>query len=745
MNFWQELRRRRVYRMAGLYIVGAWVVIQVAEVSFEAWGLPDTALRYLFIAAVLCFPIAVIFSWFYDITPKGIIRTEPAGATEKVELKLKRADYGVLAALLAVGLAILFGSVGKIQQEIESAPVAEPETTTARRENSIAVLPFANLDPNPDTDYFSDGITEEIGQRLSMLGKLHVLGTVSSFAFRNSQEGPASIIEKLGVRYLLRGSVRRDNDYVRITANLLDEQGFQVWSQSFDRKLESIFIIQAEIASLVSGQIVNEIVPMQELPAGRTTANTKAYTEYLLGKSLLDARSDDWVNKATEAFGNAIELDEGYAPPYAGLAIVGYFSGATMEECLELAEKSLQLDPELPIGLAALGLVQGYLGQLQLADASLRRSIELDPSLSIGYNWLALNLREQGLMDEADMVHKQGLEVEPLDPMLVLNVIDIESRDRNFERAEQLALRLTKLPQPSWFTYKTLGDLYSKWGRYDKEISAAKDVARHRGYLENLARTYPSLGMIENSSYWSEQARSRYPVGTQVITAIHTTYEIARKSGDNSQLEADLDYLDEQRVFEAGNVPDYVLVGVGIACIQAGRYQDGIDHFIQAHIQEHGGEQVDYAEHGYDITRLSEEMPPWFVIFPAQRLAFAFQQTGRPDIANRLLQDIDDVYWPGGMPEKGEPSMLEYFALNRGLSGNNEDALLALQQAADMGWAGYYEIANDPVWAETLKAPGFKALLDDLKAANDRQRANVEAIEAEHDFRAEVEALMLRQ
>jgi hypothetical protein len=180
MKFWQELHRRRVYRLVGFYIVGAWVVIQVADISFPAWGVPDSALRYLFLAAVAGFPVALIFSWYYDITPKGVIRTEAADGTEHVDRKLKRSDYLVLTALLAVGLAILFGSASKIQEEVESGP----DITSGFQwlENSIAVLPFINLDSNPDTGYFSDGITEEILYRLSSLGALNVLASNSSFA-----------------------------------------------------------------------------------------------------------------------------------------------------------------------------------------------------------------------------------------------------------------------------------------------------------------------------------------------------------------------------------------------------------------------------------------------------------------------------------------------------------------------------------------------------------------------------------
>ena len=264
MGFWQELRRRHVYRMAGFYIVGAWLIIQVADVFFPAWGLPDTALRFLIIATISCFPIALIFSWTYDITTSGIVKTEPADAGEDFDSSLKRTDFVVLVTLLAIGAAIVFSSLHKIVEEVDDVEAAAEKIA-----NSVAVLPFVNLDTNPDTGYFSDGVTEEILHQLSSLKALHILSRTSSFAFRDSNEGPARISEILGVRYLLHGSVRRDNNFVRVTARLIDDTGYQVWSETFDRKLEGIFAIQSEIASTVASRIERQIIPPAELPAGR--------------------------------------------------------------------------------------------------------------------------------------------------------------------------------------------------------------------------------------------------------------------------------------------------------------------------------------------------------------------------------------------------------------------------------------------------------------------------------------------
>ncbi len=248
MNVWQELRRRRVFRLIGLYIVGAWLVMQVAATFFPAWGIPDAALRYLITAAFLGLPIAIVFSWFFDVTTQGIVRTDGASSTD---YGLKRTDYVILAALAAVSLAVVYGGYEKIRQ----STTAE-FTASEKASNSIAVLPFVNLDNDTSTGYFSDGVTEEILHQLAAFKSLRVLGRASSFAFKSSDLSIRRISDILRVRYLLQGSVRRDADQIRVTAQLVDESGFQIWSETFDRRLEGIFSIQKDIANSVAQQLV---------------------------------------------------------------------------------------------------------------------------------------------------------------------------------------------------------------------------------------------------------------------------------------------------------------------------------------------------------------------------------------------------------------------------------------------------------------------------------------------------------
>jgi len=742
MKFWQEMRRRRVLRLAGLYIVGAWVVIEVASVFFPAWGIPDAALRYLFVAAAAGFPVALIFSWYYDITSEGIVRTQPAGTNAFVDLSLRRSDYIVLTALLAVGTAVLVGSADKIQEEIQSGHIVNQ--LIERLPNSIAVLPFKNLDIKAETGYFSDGITEEILHRLSTLGTLHVLASGSSFNFRNSEQAPAQISEALGVRYLLNGSIRRADNYVRITARLLDESGYQLWSETFNRELTEIFAVQTEIAGVVSRQIVNEIVPLADLPAGRTTDDMEAYNAYLLGRYQVDSRTPNWKGKADEAFNKAIELDPGFAPPYAGLAtlVVNSSVGPHWEEARELAVKALELDPELAEGHAIHGLITMVLGDPAAGEVSLRRAIKLNPSLSSAYNWLYQALLRQDRPEEALAVRDRGLVIDPMNPGLVANTAGGESSRGNFERAEQLLLRLTGLPQVSGPAYEIL-DLYDDWGRYSEKLAMQKtlliktvDPEEAPWFSNDLAITYAKLGMTGEADYWHEKLRSLLPEDEDLI---HQVYYLYRLYNDKTRLTMALDTQERHVQFRNDEHRASFLGYGGMAQIQAGNFEKGVEwletSFDLYHEMYRPGSPAD----GIDFMLFYDNWYETLVIPMMQRMAFAYQQLGRYDDANDILDQLEQVLRE---PEPKDPLRLEWHALQSALRGDVDGTFKFLSAAAELGWANYYAVINDPAWANAVATPEFQNLLRHAKERVDEMRQTVESEEAEHDFRAEVQQLL---
>jgi len=687
--------------MSGFYVVGAWLIIQIGDVFFPAWGLPETALRFLIIATILCF----------------------ADPDEVFDNSLKRSDYIVLVALLTIGAAIVFGSLQKIVEEVDDAVVAV--ATVAKIENSVAVIPFDNLDTNPDTGYFSDGVTEEILHKLSSSKALHILSRASSFAFRDSNEGPARISEILGVRYLLHGSVRRDNNLVRVTASLIDDTGFQVWSETFDRKLEGIFAIQSEIANAVAIRIEREIIPLAENSVGRITTNMDAYDAYLVGRAFVNSRTPLWQDKAIAAFDEAIRLDENFAPPYAGLAVALSMSNdweANRESAVRAAKTAIELDPELADGHAALGLLllddALLLGdkesKLPRAERSLRRALELDPSLSMAYNWLSICLQQQGRIEEAKAVQEQGLLIDPLNPVLSANIAARLTRLGERERAERVLLRLTYLPDPPGGVYAALWMHYFFTGEFDKTLYWAKENTRawvaargghpyHAGYL---AWDYERLGLSEDADYWMADAMVHSPQPEEKF--FYKAWQFGIR-GDLAGMRAEIDKLRAALGTDIDGLQSFYAVVYAAVNIFVGNFDVGIDVF----------------ENAFDVESTSKilTLEPFGELESLHLLAYAYQQVGRDDEANVLLTRLHEQLNAFVVERKLDFGPLHHLrAQNFGLRGDFDAAADALEAAIKAGWLRYIWVMNDPTWAETIADPRIARMLDDVKVELDSRR-----------------------
>ncbi|MCH9027985.1 MAG: hypothetical protein IIA05_12885 [Proteobacteria bacterium] len=730
MKLGQDLRRRHIFRLVGLYVFGAWVVIEVASVFFPAWGIPDTALRYLIIAAVLGFPIAMVFGWFFDITASGIVRTAPAGEEELADFKLKRLDYLILVALLAVSVAVLFGSFEKIMETTDELSQAIP--LIDKPANSIAVLPFVSLDDETETEYFSNGVTEEILHRLSTFDALKVIGRTSSFAFGNSDMGVPRISNILGVRYLLQGSVRRESNVVRVTAQLVDESGFQLWSETFDRKLEGIFAIQTEIANRVASELVNEIVASGAQSIASTTTNMVAYNAYLLGRAFLNRRTPGWQQHAAAEFRSAIDLDPDYAPPYAGLAIATMMGGSgegfveAQAQAQEAIGHALGLDPELAEAHAAQGLLllKKRDPNPAAAEAALRRALLSDPNLVDAHNWLANALGVQGRRDESHAAMERGLKIDPLNPVILLNVANRYQWNGDFRRTEQLLLRLMDLPEPPGIAYWGLHNLYERYGRYvdvhqwaKKIILAYGESDRIRGFSV-LSTVYGRLGMSEDADYWVGLDPNKFS------RFVRKGY-LFKLRGDRTGLKIHLEN------FMRGNAVDYKMLPavpaklLGVINLEAGNYEKGVEILTDV----------------FDLES-PVALGSLLAIDILQMRAFAHRQVGDEASAVRVLRRVDqELQNLADSEQVYNPSVLELIALNQAMHGDVAGALESLESAVSLGWQNYYAIVNDQRWAEVLREPEFVSLLSWVKAGLDRQRSKVETIDAEEDFRAVVERL----
>jgi TolB-like protein/Flp pilus assembly protein TadD len=386
VSLFTELTRRNVFKVGAAYLLVAWVLIQVAATVAPQLDFPAWVPRLITFVLLLGFPVALVLAWIFDRTPEGV-RVDAAPAGNKW-----------MFAIAAVLVAGVIGWYWKGESSRES------DAADAR---TIAVLPFVNMSGDPDNEYFSDGISEEILNVLAGTPELWVAARTSSFAFKGQQKEIPDIARELNVRMVLEGSVRKQDDRVRITAQLVDAQkGFHVWSQTYDRELKDVFAIQDEIARAIGAELKVKIVGAgDQAPSSQGTENLEAYDLYLRGLALWQQRSEDALWQAIELFERAATADPEFAQAYAGQALVyavlgDYSLRVPIEEsnvrARDFAERALALDPTLPESYAAMGYVANTERRRTSAQALLRRAIALRPSFATAHQWLGESVMAAG-------------------------------------------------------------------------------------------------------------------------------------------------------------------------------------------------------------------------------------------------------------------------------------------------------------------------------------------------------------
>ncbi|MDH3578570.1 MAG: hypothetical protein OEO71_12230 [Gammaproteobacteria bacterium] len=424
MQLIKELRRRRVFRTAALYIVAAWIILQVASLAFPALDIPDSAIRFVWIGAFLGFPIAVVFGWRYQITTEGIEKTRPLAAGEvTADLSLGRTDFILLAALSVVLVVIAGGVIREIQS------VKGPGLSVFGREippNSIAVLPLENLTGNPEEEYLAIALQEALISDLAVISGLRVTSRTSSGRYVNSNKSIAEIGVELGVAYLVEGTMQRIGDQIRLRLQLIDaELDELLWSDNYDRNLEDILVLQGEVARTVSDELGVELAQDERRRLTRTRkVNPEVYKLVVKGTYFAKQLDPVSIDRGLELLNQAISVDPREPLAYAGLAlgynIIGHGANAhgAFPKAKAAAQKALSLDEYSGAGWAALGEAEMYYDwDWDKARASQLKALQLSPSLDQMYAHYAYLLLLYGDVDEAISMAEKARDLSPLDPL----------------------------------------------------------------------------------------------------------------------------------------------------------------------------------------------------------------------------------------------------------------------------------------------------------------------------------------
>jgi len=397
MSFVAELKQRKVFRVATVYLVVAWVAVQAASIALPAFDAPAWVLRVVILLIALGFPFALVLAWALDVTADGVRFSAGGAGTKRI---------AVIAALLVVlALAWYFRGQPALRFSdttattaaptvANNAPVAAAESTAAAR--SIAVLPFVNMSNDPANDYFSDGLAETTLDMLAQVPNLKVVARTSSFAFKGKSDDVRKIGAALGAATLLEGSVQRAGDAVRITAQLVKtSDGTHLWSNHFDRQLADVFKIQDEVATeVVRALEVSLPASDQQRLTQKRTENVEAYQEYLKGAALMPGRKVDDMRAAAAHFEKAIAIDGNYARAYVAAAdayeLLEEYTGSPAAETARIGkyiERALALAPDLGEAHASRASQLENAHDLDGAEREFRRAIELAPSYASGFQW----------------------------------------------------------------------------------------------------------------------------------------------------------------------------------------------------------------------------------------------------------------------------------------------------------------------------------------------------------------------
>jgi TolB-like protein/Flp pilus assembly protein TadD len=518
LSFYTELRRRNVFKVAIVYSAVAWLLLQVSDTLGPALHLPEWFVSAVVFLLILGFPVAIVFAWAFDLTPEGLRRetnADPAAPTAgKSDKQLNHVVVAVL--VLALGYFVFDKVVIDSEQDTVGTPTAgqvspqQPaEFESPNADNSIAVLPFVNMSSDEEQEYFSDGLSEELLNLLARIPELKVAARTSSFSFKDKDLAIPEIASRLNVAHVLEGSVRTHGNQIRVTAQLIQaDNGYHLWSETYDRQLDNVFQIQEEIAVAVTEAL--RITLLGDAPKIRKT-DPRTYQLFLEGQYLKRQFSRDSLNRAVEAFKQAVEIDPAYAPAWAELADTylwgGYRDELSREVTAALADQAIQTaisaDPDYAFAYYVRGISSIFThNNFEQGINDFQHALELDPDNAFIVAAIGKGAFLTGQYDLAIAQYQAALALEPVVPEFFWFLGRAYLSSGRLDDAEASFAKLSSLSSSYrgeyhlWETLLLRGELEAALAKSDGSFRRA--IIHHR--LGNTAEADEALAdLIENA------------------------------------------------------------------------------------------------------------------------------------------------------------------------------------------------------------------------------------------------------
>jgi serine/threonine-protein kinase len=521
-NFFAELKRRNVYKVAVAYAVVAWLLIQAASILFPTFEAPPWVMKIFVAVILLGFPAALVLSWAFEITPEGIKLESEVAPNESVTRKTGRKIVAITAvlAVIAAGLFVF----QYVRSKSATSVSAETPIVTGK---SIAVLPFDNLSRDPDNAYFCEGVQDEILTRLAKVADLKVISRTSTQHFKSAPDNLPQIAKQLGVAHIVEGSVQKSNDQVRVNVQLINAlTDAHLWAETYDRKLTDIFTVESEIAKTIADTLQARLTGSEKNSIAKTpTVDPEAYELYLRGKFFAEKRTGADLRKSIEYYDQSIAKDPGYPLAYVGLAdshllLTAYGATSTKEEASPARaalKKALALDDSLAQAHASSGLLATLELDLNRAISELERAIQLNPNYATAHHWIALPLMAIGQSDRAIAEGKRAIELDPLSLIINADFCWVYFNARRFDEAEAQARKTLEMDPRFYVAHYYLGEAFQFKGKltdataeYQKSFESNNDPFSLAMLGQACARQGKTDEARKILARLREQAKSQY-------------------------------------------------------------------------------------------------------------------------------------------------------------------------------------------------------------------------------------------
>lgn len=703
-QFFDELKRRNVIRVGVTYVIAAWLVLQVADLVLENISAPDWIMQVFMLAFALGFPLVLIFSWVYELTPQGLKREHEVerdhSITRNTGRKLNQITIGMLLAV------ILF--VGYERTISQGSTNSVPVGVAAITDKSVAVLAFEDLSAAGDHAYFAEGLSEELLNVLSQVPDLQVAGRTSSFAFKGQNTDLREIGEILNVAHILEGSVRTSGNRIRVTAQLINaSDGFHLFSETYDRDLTDIFAVQDDIAEKISTALQSELIGTVSVHEA-TPTQIEAFDLYLLARQNIHTRDKDKMIEAMTLLDQAIAIDPEYAPALAQKALVTYLlsdtSGAYGEmpaaEAISIArpllDKALQIDSRLAEAHAISGLILSAENTSpEVAAARLRHALTLNPNLDDARNWLAAELGDLGLATEARALLEEVVERDPMYPPAFNNLIQDYSGTGEFDKGDALIGRVARIVGDT-------PDVSHAWGTLANVQGELAAAARHlkitydNNPTSTIARQWFGFTLLDLGDF-----------ETASIAGLPQHRLLAHAAlGNNKEADNIIESMDLEngdKFLEWTNIANYLAASARYSELieLVARHFGNIDGLLQA--QPNRG----YWGTGY--------LGP---------LAYALLQQGDEVAFHRLIEEMGKEF--SEQRAAGFDNRYHWFSQTQyaALTGDVDDVLKQMQRAVASGYVSTAAFSS-PIFDSVRENPRFQNIEQQVLTRVDEERAKL--------------------